>query len=344
MFEILLTLCLAGDPVDCRVERLPGGETRDACLGTAQAVARTARAAGRVPQAWPCIAAGTDPAIALTEIAPGVLVHKAQHGLAGPANLGDTANIAAVIGAEAVAVIDAGGAAAVAEAFLDALARHTDLPLRHAILTHGHPDHVLGASVFRDAGAEVIAHAGLPRALAARQALYLERGAAALGAAFEGTGPVRVDRVVAARETVDLGGRVLVLEARKTAHTDNDLTVLDQSSGTLFLGDLLFVDHLPVIDGSLLGWLEVMEALGAVDARRAVPGHGPVAVDWPDALAPQRRYLDTLAAETRAAIAAGDRLGAASETLGRSAAEGWLLSEQFRRRNALTAFQELEWE
>ena len=46
-----------------------------------------------------------------------------------------------------------------------------------------------------------------------------------------------------------------MIEAQPAAHTDNDLTVFDRNSGTLWTGDLVFLDHIPVLDGSLKGWL-----------------------------------------------------------------------------------------
>ena len=47
-----------------------------------------------------------------------------------------------------------------------------------------------------------------------------------------------------------------------TAHSDSDLTVLDEQTGTLFAGDLVFLPHVPVLDGSLRGWLNVIDELG----------------------------------------------------------------------------------
>ncbi|MEX0815592.1 MAG: MBL fold metallo-hydrolase, partial [Dongiaceae bacterium] len=164
-----------------------------------------------------------------------------------------------------------------------------------------------------------------------------------LGAAA-GTRVVTPTLTVADRLEIDLGGRLLRLTAHPTAHTDNDLTVQDTATGTLWLGDLLFRERIPVIDGSLKGWLEVTEALRRTAAARVVPGHGAVTEDWPGALDPQERYLRALLDEIRAALAAGGRMEAAVETVGRAERGKWLLFDDYHARNIVTAFAELEWE
>ena len=161
----------------------------------------------------------------------------------------------------------------------------TDLPVRYLINTHVHPDHLFGNAVFRDAGAEIVGHANLPRALAARGAFYREALGETLGEAAAGSEVVAPSLTVADSLSLDLGGRRLQLTAHPAAHTDADLTVYDEATGTLWLGDLLFVERVPVIDGSLNGWLAVMQQLRGQPARRAVPGHGPSSVPWPGALA-----------------------------------------------------------
>jgi quinoprotein relay system zinc metallohydrolase 2 len=342
MFEALLTLCLVGDPSRCSTERHPGGATIEACRQAARALAAPA---GQEPQSWPCVPEGESPGFAVTEIAPGVFVHKGAHAEAAPENRGDIANIGFVIGSEGVAVIDAGGSAAVARDLLEAVRRETDLPVRWLILTHMHPDHVLGAPVFVEAGATVVGHARLARALAARRDTYMAANAVLIGpAAFEGSGlPAEIVAVEQDRE-IDLGGRILSLQAHPTAHTDNDLSVLDRGTDTLFLGDLLFMGHLPALDGSLLGWMEIMDALSGREVARVVPGHGPAAAPWPGAAAAMRAYLESIAAEVRSTIADGVPIGRAAERVGDEMIAGWLLADAFHGRNVLAAFKELEWE
>lgn len=142
---------------------------------------------------------------------------------------------------------------------------------------------------------------------------------------------------------LDLGGQILRVRAWPTAHSDNDLTVLDEQTGTLFAGDLVFLAHVPVLDGSIRGWLAVIGELGAIPARRVVPGHGVVS-EWPAALADERRYLERLAADVRALIAGGKPITVAADNAAASERSQWELFDDYNARNATAAFSEIEWE
>lgn len=142
---------------------------------------------------------------------------------------------------------------------------------------------------------------------------------------------------------LDLGGRSLTLKAWPPAHSDNDLTVFDERSGTLFAGDTVFLEHIPVVDGSLKGWLRALDQLAAIPAERVVPGHGPVSA-WPAALADERRYLETLAADIRALVKSGKPITAAAEHAAAAERPRWQLFDDYNARNATAAFSEIEWE
>jgi glyoxylase-like metal-dependent hydrolase (beta-lactamase superfamily II) len=150
--------------------------------------------------------------------------------------------------------------------------------------------------------------------------------------------------VVADEMTLDLGGRALTMKAWRTAHTDNDLTVWDEASGTLFAGDLVVTQHVPVLDGSILGWLAAMDDLALIPAKRVLPGHGPMVDDWPAALQPQRRYLEHLTKDVRSLISRGVPLAVATGSAAQAEKDRWKLFEEYNARNATAAFAELEWE
>lgn len=294
-----------------------------------------------------CATAPAQAAIALpvSEVAPGVFVHQGRYEIFTPRNSGDTSNAGFVIGRDGVAVIDTGGSPQVGSQLLAAVRARTQLPIKYVINTHMHPDHVFGNVAFKGEAATFVGHAKLPRALAARAERYLAINKELLGAAFDGTRIVPPTELVKDRLEVDLGDRKLLVEAHPTAHTDNDVTVLDEKTGTMFLGDLLFAKHVPALDGSIRGWLALIRNLeGRKDVKVAVPGHGPASMPWPSALAAEQRYLGKVAEDVRAMIKQGKTLAEAAQTAGLSEKDAWLLFKEYHARNVSAAFAELEWE
>jgi quinoprotein relay system zinc metallohydrolase 2 len=278
------------------------------------------------------------------EIAPGIFVHPGVHEEATAANEDAIANIGFIIGEDAVAVIDPGGSFAEGSALRAAIRKRTDRAIRYVILTHVHPDHIFGAAAFRDDHPDFVGHSKLPGALTQRGEYYLRRLRGALGEEATGSGVMPPTVLVSNRLDFDLGKRHLILRAHGPAHTDNDLSVFDENTRTFWLADLLFVDRIPVIDGSIVGWLKELEGLTAIPADRAVPGHGPPSVPWPDAAGAERRYLEAVAQDTRAAIKAGIGIAEAYRHVANSQRGQWLLFDDYHPRNVTASYKELEWE
>ena len=149
MFEALVTLCLLGAPETCRDALLPGAEAATLAACEAQLPGL------EVPQGpWRAGAPFCAPrgaVLAFEEVVPGVFVHLGVIEEPARETRGDVANIVFVLGTEAVAVIDSGSARWMGEATWRAVREVTELPVRYVVLTHMHPDHVFGASVFPDA-------------------------------------------------------------------------------------------------------------------------------------------------------------------------------------------------
>jgi len=294
--------------------------------------------------AWFVASAALAVEIELEEVAPGHFVHRGTMEERSAENLGDQANIGFVVGERCVAVVDPGGSLAVGKALKAAMRKVTDKPVCHVVITHFHPDHFFGAAAFRESGVQFVAHAGYARTMAVRSRPYLNALRRDLGAAADGSEVIAPTMFVDKVATLDLGGRSLELRAWSVAHTDHDLTVFDASTGTLWLGDLLFVDHTPVVDGSIRGFLEVLDELARLPARVYVPGHGRTDAPWPDGLIPERDYLKLVLDETRAALKRKRTIEQAVDEVGTTEASRWVNFEAFHRRNVTTTYTELEWE
>ena len=279
----------------------------------------------------------------VTEIAPGAFVRVGATADATAENADGIANIGFIIGSRAVAVIDPGGSLLDGQRLRAAIRTKTALPIRYVIMTHDHPDHVFGAEAFLQDHPIFVGSWRLPAGLADRAAYDQTRLASILGEAATGR-PVPPTLLVQTTQPLDLGGRTLVLQAQAIAHSGDDLTILDTATKTLWAGDLLFVGRVPSLDGSLLGWLHVLDKLQAVGAGRAVPGHGPASVPWPQAASDERRYLTILLRDVRSAVKAGTDIDTAVATAAQSERGRWALFDAYNGRNVTEAYKELQWE
>ncbi|MDR3406948.1 MAG: quinoprotein relay system zinc metallohydrolase 2 [Methylovirgula sp.] len=293
-----------------------------------------------------CEAAAITP-LPVREIAPGVYAHQAPVTEMNAASGGDIANIGFIVGDDAVAVIDTGGALIIGERLKKAIEAVTSKPIRYVINTHEHPDHIFGNAAFVAPGVTFVGHRNLPREMAQRGPEYLATFRRTMGEdLIKGVKLVPPTLLVGTDKDVylDLGHRVLDLRAWPPMHTDCDVTIFDEKTATLFTGDLVFLQHVPVIDASVLGWLKAMPALAKIPAKLAIPGHGAIGVDWPQALAAEKTYFTKLTQDLRGFLAQGADINTAAKKAAQSEAGKWQLFWVYNPRNATAGYAEIEWQ
>ncbi len=280
----------------------------------------------------------------LTEVADGFYVHRGVHVEIDQEGHDNIANIGFIIGDDCVAVIDTGGSLAIGEKLRKAIKNKTDKPICYVINSHVHFDHILGNHVFKQDNPKYIGHKNLAEAILQNREFFLEEFGADLGENPTVDLIIGPDVLVEDTMELDLGNRKLLLTANPKAHSSADLTILDEKTKSLWLADLLFMERIPSLDGSLLGWFALMDKLHDQNFARVVPGHGPPSAPWPAAMEPQQQYFKILIDETRKAIADGVFLGDAVKSVAQSEKDNWLLFEHLNQRAVSRAYRELEWE
>ena len=292
-----------------------------------------------------CVQADVKPnSFAIEDVGNGIYVHHGKHLDIDEGYQGDICNMSFVVGERGVAVIDTGGSLKVGQQLRDAIKKVTDKPILYIINTHVHPDHIFGNAAFIQGKAQFVGHFKLGDAMQLRQEAYDKLNVRYLGEDAKGSIIVKPTLPIKAATDLDLGGRTLKVTPFPNAHTNTDISVIDSKTGTLFTGDLLFIERTPVVEGDIKGLIAAIDVLKTYPVKQVVPGHGPVAKDWVAALNNEQHYLNTLLADIRAVIKSGGDMGKAMDTAAAGEKDKWLLFDIANRRNVNTLYPGLEWE
>ncbi|HXF83371.1 MAG TPA: MBL fold metallo-hydrolase [bacterium] len=215
-------------------------------------------------------------------------------------------NAVAVLGEDAVLVVDPLIAPAHGRLIAAALRRRTDAPVRYVVFTHHHTDHSLGAAALADQGAALIGHRACrermaeehPGLIAARQS---QSGTAEL---FADARPVLPTITFDQALTLHVGGTEVELWHPGWAHTPGDVFLFIPEARVAIAGDLVFAGyHYNYEHASLEGVRRGLHALRALDADTFIPGHG--APGGSELLEAQAAYHDTVERIVTEAMAAG---------------------------------------
>jgi quinoprotein relay system zinc metallohydrolase 1 len=190
-----------------------------------------------------------------------------------------------------VVVIDSGPSRRYGEAMRRAIKATTDKPVIQVLLTHHHPDHVLGNQAFADV--PIGALAGTTELLQKQGDAMAENMYRLVGDWMRGTEVVLPTQTLAPG-VKSFGNHDLRLLSLG-GHTGADLAILDQRTGVLFAGDLVFYQRALTTPNSpgLAVWLADIATLQGLPWKLIVPGHGPIASD-PQPFVQMRDYLGWL--------------------------------------------------
>lgn len=244
-------------------------------------------------------------------------------------------NVVAVVGKDAILVVDTGQLLGNARRIIEDIRRISPAPVRYIVNTHWHGDHILANSVFKEAfpEARILAHSFTIAEGAKRYddyaaktmrslPIYLEQSRKRAEASTSGDEKLWIAKTSACVEkvlpdvertrylgaeqavdtelTLDLGGVSVLVKHLGTGNTPGDLVAWVEADRLIATGDMV-VAPVPYAIGSasLDTWTRTLAAVRAFRPEVIVPGHGPVLRD--DAYV---RDVEALLESTRKQLAA----------------------------------------
>lgn len=242
------------------------------------------------------------------QVSAHVHVFQSAEGTTGVVN----GNIAAVVGKDAILVVDTGQFLGIARRIVADIRAMSPQPVRYVVNTHWHGDHLLANQVFKEAfpEARIVAHGFTIAEGAKRYADYatrtgqqlpilidqaMKRAADPSATADEKlwlakttdcaekvlpdvaqTRYIAPDMPVDTEMKVDLGGVTALIRHIGTGNTPGDLIVWVPEDRVVMSGDMV-VSPAPYAIGSagLEAWARTLGELRGLRATVIVPGHGP---------------------------------------------------------------------
>lgn len=217
------------------------------------------------------------------------------------ANGGNILNPGFIVTSDGVIVMQTGPSRRFGEEMRAAIATVTGQPIRKVFISNLHPDYWLGNQAFADH--PIAALPGTIAGITQEGKGITENMYRMIGDWMRGTEMV-IPTEPAYGSTVVYGNhrlRLIPLEG----HTAADLAVLDETTGVLFSGGVVFCDRTPTTPhADPATWLKALDELDALEVRTLVPNHGRIRNDKA-CIAQTRDWLTWLDRTLRDALEAG---------------------------------------
>lgn len=221
-------------------------------------------------------------------------------------------NIAFLVTAEGVVVVDASFLPSLAKDIISIVKKVSDKPIKYLILTHSHIDHINGVEGFPN-DVKVIAHEKLSENFhfaETRNKEILENilhpSLEQLKSKIDSILNKNSDEFIALKQSYDdevkfynelktvkfreaditfdetykleLGGDIVILEYFGAAHTNDNIVVKFPKHNAIHTGDLIFNNAIPFVrvdhGANTQGWIQILEKLYKENYDHVIPGHG----------------------------------------------------------------------
>jgi glyoxylase-like metal-dependent hydrolase (beta-lactamase superfamily II) len=281
----------------------------------------------------------------IAKVAPHSYYVLGQAGMVSSANEGFNSNAGFVVTSEGVVVFDALGTPALGKRLADLIAKTTDQPVRRVIVSHYHSDHFYGLQAFKKPGVDVWAHEIVRDYLAtdAPAARLAERKQSLFPWVNDLTRIVVPDRFLGDDTVFRMGGLTFHVMHAGPAHTPEDLMMMVEEDGVLFVGDLMFTGRIPfVADADVSSWIKAIDRVLQFKPRIVVGGHGPESTNAVADLALTRDYLVYLRDQVTAAFENGLDFDTAYGRIDWSRFSALPAFDVANRRNAYQAYLNVE--
>ena len=261
-----------------------------------------------------------------------------------PENLANNATFGLIVTDAGSVLVDPGGSWRGAEALHDAIRTITDQPVTFVINTGGQDHRWLGNGYWQAQGAVVIASEDAVADHRSRGSAQMTALAQFLGPELEGTESAYATVTFDETYTLDLDGLTIEIVHPGAAHTPGDSFVWVAQRDTVFTGDIVYVERILGVgdQSSITEWPAAFEAIETTGATHVIPGHGH-ATTRERARADTYDYLMNLRRQIGALIDEGGDIMEAP-VVDQSAFAYLEQFDSLARRNAQTAYQQMEWE
>jgi len=217
-------------------------------------------------------------------------------------NGGNIVNTGFIVTEQGVVVIDTGPSYRYGQQMREAIARITDKAIIKVLITHHHPDHFLGNQAYKDV--PIYALARTINQLKSDASGFLDNVYRMVGPWMSGT-EVSISKIKPLSLMHEQVANHALKYIQLGGHTASDLMILDETTGVLFAGDLVFHNRTlttPHAEPEL--WLESLQLIKEIDFKTIVPGHGETASDI-GPIEQTRDYLVWLETTIREAVNQG---------------------------------------